>query len=389
MHRFMGCFKHRTSKLFIGIFIFSLIICCSNNSIQSKSNPIPNQIKTNFYYLGADLSYVNEVEDFGAIYSKNGNSVDPFQLFSEKGANIVRVRLWHTSPTEYSDFKDISKTIERSKKENMQVLLDFHYSDFWADPEKQIVPEAWRHISDTKILADSVYNYTYSTLKNLIKNNLTPELVQVGNETNIEILQQKNNTHNTTIDWVRNSTLLKAGIKAVNDINTENNLEIKKVLHIAQPENAIPWFEKAFEHGISDFDIIGLSYYPKWSTYSLDEIPIAIQSLKRTFNKDVLIVETAYPHSLKNVDKANNIMGEDALISGYPATPQGQLNYLKDLNKKVKLGNGIGVIYWEPAWISSNATTAWGEGSHWDNATFFDAFNNNEALPAFEIFNLK
>lgn len=383
----MDCFKKIVSKLYSTFFLFSIVLSCSNDSIQIEPEFI--QEESDIYYLGADLSYVNEIEDFGGVYKSNGKSIDPFQLFSEKGSNIVRVRLWHTPPTGYSDFIDVKKTIERSKKEEMHVLLDFHYSDFWTDPEKQIIPKAWSNISNTEILVDSVYNYTYNTLKKLLDADLAPELVQIGNETNIEILQQENYPHKSTIDWDRNSKLFKAGIRAVNDINAEYELQIKKVLHIAQPENAKPWFTKAFEYGLTDFDIIGLSYYPKWSTYNLDALPNALQTLKNTFNKDVLIVETAYPNSLKNVDSANNIMGEDALISGYPATPQGQLNYMIDLNKNVKLGGGIGIIYWEPAWITSNATTAWGEGSHWDNATFFDAFNDNEALPVFDIFSLK
>jgi arabinogalactan endo-1,4-beta-galactosidase len=102
-----------------------------------------------------------------------------------------------------------------------------------------------------------------------------------------------------------------------------------------------------------------------------------------------MIVETAYPFTLENADSAGNILGEDALIPDYPATPQGQLNYLTDLTKNVIAGGGEGVIYWEPAWISSGCRTPWGHGSHWDNSTFFDGKNKNDALPAFGFFDVK
>ncbi len=100
-----------------------------------------------------------------------------------------------------------------------------------------------------------------------------------------------------------------------------------------------------------------------------------------------MVVETAYPWTLENFDAANNVLGEDSLIAGYPATPQNQLKYLRDLRRAVKNAGGIGVVYWEPAWIGTGCSTPWGKGSHWENAAFFDAGNSNEALPALEFFN--
>jgi arabinogalactan endo-1,4-beta-galactosidase len=158
------------------------------------------------------------------------------------------------------------------------------------------------------------------------------------------------------------------------------------MLHIAQPENALWWFKDATENGITDFAWIGLSYYPKWSKYGLDKLEEALDSLKRTYNKQIMIVETAYPYSFDNVDSASNILGVDALITGYPATPKGQLDYMNRLTEVTLKGGGEGVIYWEPAWVSSKCHTLWGQGSHWENATFFDAENGNEALEAFEFF---
>lgn len=339
-------------------------------------------------YLGADLSYVNEMEDCGGKFRQDGKIADPFEFFSKSGANIVRVRLWHSPEwTGYSNFDDVKKTIRRAKQNNMETLLDFHYSDTWADPQKQIIPKAWGNIEDVKTLGDSVYNYTLKTLLDLNGKGLVPEFVQVGNETNIEILQPKGSMVVDTINWERNIYLLNKGLEAVDEFNRLTSGSTQKMIHIAQPENAFWWFTEAFQNGLDDFEWIGLSYYPKWSEYQFQDIPQAIDSLKKLFQKRVMIVETAYPYTLENADEAGNILGEDALIDGYPATPEGQLKYLIDLTKLTIEGGGEGVIYWEPAWISTQCNTPWGNGSHWDNATFFNAENNNEALPAFEYLN--
>ncbi|MDP5044868.1 MAG: arabinogalactan endo-1,4-beta-galactosidase, partial [Leeuwenhoekiella sp.] len=233
------------------------------------------------------------------------------------------------------------------------------------------------------------YNYTFKTLSKLAEENLQPQWVQIGNETNIEILQPRDAVGIDTINWERNALLLNSGIKAARDFSDVFTQPVKIVLHIAQPENALNWFRKAEENKVTDFDIIGLSYYSKWSTYPLNELAVAIDSLKNTFNKEVIIVETAYPHTLENADHAGNILGEDALIPNYPATPEGQKNYMIKLTSEVLKAGGLGVIYWEPAWVTSTSKTLWGTGSHWDNATFFDASNSNEALPAFDFYDTK
>ncbi|WP_116790463.1 glycoside hydrolase family 53 protein [Flavobacterium psychrotrophum] len=340
------------------------------------------------FYLGADLSYVNELEDCGAKYQYNGKPVAPYALFKEKGCNLVRIRLWHNPVTPYSNFEDVKKSLKKAKAQNMDALLDLHYSDTWADPGRQDIPAAWAAITDVNILADSVYNYTKRTLLALDKENLLPKMVQVGNETNSEVMQPAGKPKDK-IDWKRNALLLNSGLRAVRETSKELGKDIEVMLHVAQPENALWWFKDATAAGITDYDRIGLSYYPLWSDVKFDGLPKAIDSLVTTYNKKVMIVETAYPNTMKNVDKANNILDEKALFKGYPATPQGQKDYMIKLVQLVKQGGGSGVIYWEPAWVTSSCKTLWGEGSHWDNATFFDSQNNNEALPAFDFYNTK
>lgn len=367
------------------LYIFILIISCSSNessvSIQNENlNNSPN------FYFGADLSYLNEMEDCGAVFKDLNNKIkDPYKIFSEAGANIVRVRLWHNPDwTKYSNYEDVKKTISRAKSEGMYVLLDFHYSDTWTDPSKQKIPSAWEsEINNTEALGELLYNYTYEILDKLAKADLLPEMVQIGNEINPMILQE--DELKWPIDWERNSYLINKGIKAVRDISKELSTDIEVMLHIAQPENGLWWFEQATQNGVTDFDWIGLSYYPLWSDYTLDDVSTAFSTLINTYKKHLMVVETAYPFTLENADNANNILGSDALISGYPATQQGQLDYINKLYQVIEASGGEGLIYWEPSWVSTTCSTLWAQGSHWDNATLFD--HENKATMGMQFYN--
>ncbi len=357
-------------KLLILLLIIITISSCSKSSDEPESEIIE---ETPMFFLGADLSYVNEMEDCGATYKDQNNvTKDAYQIFKEAGTNLIRLRLWHNpSWTNYSNIEDVKKAISRAKEQGMSVLLDFHYSNTWADPSKQEIPKAWvSDLNNTNELGDLVYNYTHATLSQLAKEDLLPEIVQVGNEINGMILQQ--GALKWPIDWKRNSFLLNKGIKAVRDISKEEKRKIEVMLHIAQPENGLWWFEQATQNGVTDFDWIGLSYYPIWSDYTLENVSSVFTTLINTYKKRLMVVETAYPFTLQNADTANNILGEDTLLTGYPATQQGQLNYLVKLKEVIKKSGGQGLVYWEPAWVSTNCKTQWAQGSHWDNATLFD-----------------
>jgi arabinogalactan endo-1,4-beta-galactosidase len=353
-------------------------------TIKPPDITIP-EVNEDFYY-GADLSYVNEMIDCGALYRNAADEIkDPYTIFSEAGTNLVRVRLWHNPDwTSYSDFEDVRKTIQKAKKEGMQVLLDFHYSDTWADPQKQRIPAAWEaFVDDKEKLGNLLYAYTYQVLSDLAKEQLLPELVQVGNEINPMILQGEK--LKWPIDWDRNGYLINKGIEAVRMVSKEQKKEIGVMLHIAQPENALWWFKEATENGLTDYDWIGLSYYPIWSEYNLNQVGNAFETLIDTYGKRLMVVETAYPFTMDNADPANNILGNEALVSGYPATQQGQLDYLIQLKKSIQDAGGEGLIYWEPAWVSTNCSTLWGQGSHWDNATLFD--HDKKATKAMSFYN--
>jgi arabinogalactan endo-1,4-beta-galactosidase len=334
----------------------------------------------NGLYLGADLSYVNEMEDCGAVFRAEGKPVDPFKYMRERGGNIVRVRLWNDAKwTPYSDFDDVAKTISRAKDTGHVTLLDFHYSDDWADGEKQLVPAAWAKLS-TEDQAKALHKFTYDTLIKLNAQGLMPEWVQVGNETNGELMAGPTKA----IDWTRNALLLNAGIRAVRKAGKATGTSPKVMLHVAQPENILPWFDAATVARVRDYDLIGISYYRKWSKWTPAQLGETIKAAKARYRADVVLVETAYPFSTTGKDSSPDLLGPDTLIPEYPATPKGQLAYLTDITQLVVKNGGIGVVYWEPAWVSTKCKTRWGTGSNWENAAWFD-LKRNDALPAFDF----
>ena len=346
-----------------------------------------SQEERSAYLLGADLSYINELEDCGGKFFKDLQPRDPFTLFSDEGSKIVRLRLWHSPDwTKYGTLDDVKKSIRRAKGNEMAILLDFHYSDNWADPAHQIIPAAWAGITNTQVLGDSLYNYTYSVLQELYSENLSPKYVQIGNEINTEILMEKPTAENGPMNWERNAALLKRGLQAVKDFNEAKGLNIQRMLHVAQPDEAKEWFANAAEQNLKDFEWIGLSYYPNWSEFDLNQLSETISFLKSTYQKELMVVETGYPYTFKNFDGANNVLGESSDLAGYPVSNEGQLSFMIDLTSSVIKGGGKGVIYWEAAWISTPCQTLWGTGSHWENAAFFDAARGNEALPVFDFF---
>ena len=335
-------------------------------------------------FAGVDLSYVNEVESCGAQYRLNGKLRDPYELFAESGANLVRLRLWNDPTwTKFSTEADVTRSIERTRKAGMQVLLDFHYSDDWADPQKQTIPAAWAaDIGDADKLAAHVYEYTRDVLARLNARGLLPYMVQVGNEINTQMLRPAD-TKGLPIDWARNAKILNAGIRAVREAKAPDGTSPKVMLHVAQPENVEPWFAAATAAGVRDFDYIGVSYYPKWSVFNMKQAGAALAAVKQKYKADIIVVEVSYPWTLRDAgDKASNLLGEDSLLRGYPASPSGQQRFMNDVVRMTRQAGGVGVVYWEPAWVSTSCPTRWGTGSHWENATLFDFRKGNELTPA-------
>jgi arabinogalactan endo-1,4-beta-galactosidase len=343
------------------------------------TNPVSGQP----FYFGVDLSYVNEMEACGAVYFKDGTPINVVGLFKDNGANLARFRLWHTPSwydslnqgERYSDFEDVRLSISRAKTLGFAVLLDFHLSDTWADPGHQVVPAAWASVvDDQNLLADSLYNYIYQTLFRLGNEGLLPNIVQIGNETNRGILlSQETNDQGWSLDWTRNVFLFQAAASAIDDAALNLGIPIQKAIHIADPAD-VEWYIGQFvQHGFTNFDIIGISYYWQWhQPVNIAQTGQVISSLKEDYpEKKVMIFETAYGWTTENADNANNILF-NAHPSYSPLSPSNQKKWMTDLTQEVIDHGGSGVVYWEPAWVSTGCETQWVTGSSWDNATFFD-----------------
>jgi arabinogalactan endo-1,4-beta-galactosidase len=340
------------------------------------------------FRFGADLSYVNEMEDCGTVYNDEaGQPADPYQLFADHNCGIARLRLWHTpawydnlnSGHRYSDLADVRKSILRAKAANMQVLLDFHLSDNWADPNKQRVPAAWEAVvDDLPLLMDSLYNYVKSTLLALHADGLLPDMVQVGNETNKGILlSPAQDAGPWVLDWPRNAALFQRAIEAVRDVEAQTGQTVQVALHCAGPADT-GWLMQGFwSNGVTDFDIIGMSYYWAWhQPTDIADAANTVAQLRAAYpGKEVMIFETGYIWTTEANDDANNIISETH--PGYsPASPEHQRQWLVDLTQAVINKGASAVIYWEPAWVSSPCWTQWGQGSHQEHAAFFDFGNN-------------
>lgn len=359
----------------IGLYVLIALVFNVSTSIASVPTATPAPPS---FYTGADLSFTNEMQDCGAVYMQDGEISDPFSIFADAGASLVRVRLWvNPDWTDYSNLDDVIITLQRAHDAGMSTLLDFHYSDTWADPAHQVIPAEWAALTD-EALVTQVYDYTADVLETLEALDLLPDMVQIGNEINGEILRPAD-TDGHPINWARNAALINAGIRAARDAEVD-----KVMLHIAQPEYAKWWFPEAVSAGVTDFDIIGLSYYSGWSSESPEQLGESILALREAFNVDVMVVETAYAWTDNYADHANNNIGADFVLSGYPVTPEGQRDYLLDLAGIIRDSGGIGLLYWGADWLSTPCETQWGIGSLWENATLFDF--TGELLPAADFF---
>lgn len=385
-------------KPFLWLLLVALIAeACSQGSDKVEDGGEDNQYQKyswTTFCMGADLSYVNQIEANGGFFKDSGKQKDPFDLFAAHGANTVRVRLWHspnwqlpvTGGKLYSDLYDVEKTIKRAKMAGMAVSLDLHYSDDWADPQKQLTPKAWEGL-DFATLKDSVYQYTLAVLNYLDGKGLTPEMIQIGNETNPGMLFPQGQVLNGNFKPF--AELLKAGIKAVRDFSAGKTIKPQVILHVAQLQDAGWWTAGVIQQeGVTDFDILGLSHYCKWSQVNtMTAIADTIRNLVNRYHKTVMVVETAYPWTSANADTYNNLFGPTDSVAGYPLSPAGQLSYMKDLVQAIISGGGKGIMYWEPAWISSPMKDRWGSGSSWENNALF-GFDAN-ALPAIDYMRLK
>jgi len=340
------------------------------------------------FIKGADVSFIPQIEDLGGIFKENGIETDPLTVFKNHDFNYIRLKIWHTPDEDYNNLAKILLMAQRIKAADMKFLLNFHYSDTWADPGKQYKPAAWQSLTFAA-LKDSVYQYTHDVIKALNDQGTLPDMVQIGNEITAGMLWNDGRvggSYDTDTQWNQFSELLKAGIRGVRE-SCEQGDSVKIMIHIDRGGNntASRWFfDNLFSKGV-DFDIIGLSFYPWWHG-TLTNLRNNLNDLATRYGKDLIVAETAYPWTLEWADTVDNIVGSsDDLLAGYPATVTGQKNYLRDIMaiiKDVPNEKGCGLFYWAPEYISVDPI-----GSPWENNTLFD-FNGN-VLESIDIFKNK
>ncbi len=330
--------------------------------------------------IGADLSFVPQLEQLGAQYRQNGNSEDVLTILRDAGHGIVRLRLWH-SPTE--SWHSTTATLayaERVAAAGFDLMLDFHYSDTWADPGHQTKPVAWSELKFAA-LVDSVYSYSYAVISRFADAGVVPSYVQVGNEIGVGLLWSDGRTGwpgsvwDTPQQWSQMTQLLAAGIAGVRDASPADE-QPQIVLHVAEGGNntICRWFyDNVVARGV-DFDICGVSFYPWWHG-PLTDLAMNLHDLAARYDKPVFVVEASYPWTLEGMDETGNFVWQvSQLVPGYTATPQGQLHYLQDLLGIVRSANGgLGgrggaLIYWEPAFLSVPG----GPPNPYENLTLFD-----------------
>jgi arabinogalactan endo-1,4-beta-galactosidase len=337
---------------------------------------------------GADISSLNKSEDYGGIYrTEKGKERDALQILRSEGVNWARLRVWVDPADGYHDKDELLMMATRLKQRGIRLLVDLHYSDTWADPGHQTKPAAWQNYTFDE-LKQAVYDYTYDVCNSLKQQHTLPDMVQIGNELNSGMLWPDGHTWNPP-NWDNLAQLLTAGYDAVKACSPKTRV----MLHLANGgDNGLYrwWFGEITARNVP-FDLIGVSYYSYWHG-SLADLQYNLNDITARYNKDVIVVETAYPFTLADKDGWENIIDlESELTAGYPATPDGQAAMLRDVMTIVRAvpnGRGLGVMYWDATWtgVPGNGwdPTDPSSGNAWENQALFDF--DDRALPAMEDF---
>ena len=337
-------------------------------------------------YVGGDISMLTKYEDAGVVYKdKNGTAVQPLPFFKEQGLNIMRVRLF-VDPSKDNDkgvcqdLDYVKKLGKRIKDAGFNFMLDFHYSDTWADPAKQWTPNAWKTLSDTQ-LYDKIYEYTKECLQQLKTAGATPDFIQTGNEISYGMLwgvegttANRCYTNSSAANWNRFFQLLKkAGLAC-----REECPQAKIILHSERTPNPnvlTDYFDRMKDNGI-DYDIIGLSYYPAYHG-NLNTLETALNTLEnKHYGKDIMIVETGYCYAWPLAGTTFDY------TSTYPYTEEGQRHFTADLVAKLNDHSSVkGLLWWWPEDNGNkNVTDSW-----WNAALY----NHNTGQPYAAFYELK
>lgn len=309
---------------------------------------------------GVDVSsYVSQKNSGVNYYDFEGNELDDqgfFNLLAASGVNYVRIRVWNDPYNAdgkgygggNNDVDTAVKIGQWATRAGMRVLIDFHYSDFWTDPGKQYVPKAWEGLNLTE-KADALSTFTTESLNTLLEAGVDVGMVQVGNETNASFCGEK--------DWDSICTLFSAGCDAVHEVAKAHSCEILAVLHFADPQNGqYAAYAKELDAHHVDYDVFASSYYPFFHG-TTENLTNVLKNVAETYGKKVMVAETSWANTLEDGDGHDNqIRKGNNDTRHYDFSAYGQATEVRTVMQAVAdVGEaGIGVFYWEPAWIPVN-----------------------------------
>ena len=326
------------------------------------------------FYRGMDASAVLALENSGVkYYNFDWEEQDVFMTLAQAGVNYIRLRVWNDPYDENGNGygggnNDVATAIalgQRATKYGMKVCIDFHYSDFWADPKKQFVPKAWEGM-DIEEKSDALYNFTLESLTQLLDAGVDVGMVQIGNEIN--------NGMSGETDVANVRKLLTAGSKAVREAAANSGKEILVAVHYTNIDDMkkLDTLLTGLQVKEIDYDIVGLSFYPYWHG-TIEDLKNAIIHIRDTYGKKVYVAENAYCYTAEDGDgSANSVEGTDDLAEGYSASVQGQANEVRDVCAAASEAGAEGVFYWEGTWIPVGPADA-------DNSNLWEKYGSGWA----------
>ena len=360
------------------------------------------------FVKGMDLSTLIELERCGAKYYDDGKEMDILDIMKKYDVDTIRIRLWNDPWSETGESygageNDLKTSLEIAKRvtdAGFGVLLNFHYSDFWADPGKQIKPKAWKDYG-VEELEKAVYDFTAETMEVFEKEGVNITMVQVGNELSNGLLWPEGKVPN----YDNIAKFVNAGIRGVRKVDGE----VPIMIHLdngGKNELYREWFDNFMQRG-EDFQIIGLSYYPFWHG-TLDMLEYNMNDIAKRYGKDLIVAEVSMGYTMEDYKEYEKLSDEERkgyatrqeLVEKieYPMTIQGQYDFMQDFLNRISHiadNKGRGFFYWEPAWIPVHGS-GWATpaslkyiqdpgpcGNEWANQALFDYKGN--ALPTLQL----
>ena len=400
----------------------AVLLCGTTFAVPAKASEAVSQNITverveglsDDFMRGVDISALADIEANGGVYyDAQGRKADLFQILKASGVNWIRLRVWN-NPTYAADLNDANgkviakkgqpygggnnnlatdlKLAKRAKDAGFKLLVDFHYSDSWADPAKQSMPQDWVGLNAKKLNA-AVEKFTKDSINAFNDAGARPDAVQIGNELNNGFMWPLGKIWGEKGEKVGGfsgfTTLLKSAAKGVREAQVSGG-KIKIIIHLADGgDNNLyrTMFDQITKAGV-DYDIIGLSFYTYWHG-GMADLKNNLEDLSQRYGKSLAVVETAYAFTEENADEQGNVfMVYSDKEHGYVPSVQGQATAVRDVIATVaSVKGGCGVFYWEPAWLPvKGAGLSATEGNTWENQGMFDF--KGRALPSLNVWGL-